>query len=193
MLSVGHKLGLFDQMAEMSPSTCQQLAEKTGYAERYLREWLAVMVVGRIIDYEATNKTYALPPEHAANLSRHFNCENLAVYAQCVPLMAGIYPKVLDLFRTGEGLSYQDFPSFHEYMAEDSGQTVVAKLFDTILPLAAELPQHLESGIRVLDAVAAEASRCLAWRPNIPTVNLLDTTSAPTPSRKRKSRCRTTG
>lgn len=152
MLSVGHKLGLFEHLAELPPSTSWQIADKTGYAERYLREWLAVMVVGRVIEYEPAEQTYFLPAEHAVSLSRQPEFENLAVYAQCIPLMAGVYPQLLELFRTGGGLTYQDFPCFHDFMAEDSGQTVVAKLLDTILPLAEELPERLADGVRVLDA-----------------------------------------
>src|SRR5690606_13895227 len=39
----------------------------------------------------------------------------------------------------------------HEVMAEDSGQTVVAALFDHILPLVPDLAGRLEGGLDVLD------------------------------------------
>jgi hypothetical protein len=40
MVSVGHRTGLFDAMAELAPSTSQQVADAAGLNERYVREWL---------------------------------------------------------------------------------------------------------------------------------------------------------
>jgi ubiquinone/menaquinone biosynthesis C-methylase UbiE len=152
MLSVGHKLELFEMLADSPPSTSQQIADRAGFAERYVREWLAVMVVSKILKYEPTEKTYYLPAEHAACLTQTSPSGNLAVYAQFIPLMSGVYPKLLDLFKDGGGLSYQDFLCFHDVMSEDSAQSVVNELIETILPLACDLPHRLKKGIHVLDA-----------------------------------------
>ncbi|MBT7954401.1 MAG: transcriptional regulator, partial [Rhodospirillaceae bacterium] len=40
MISVGHRTGLFDVMAKMAPGTSQEIADRTGLNERYVREWL---------------------------------------------------------------------------------------------------------------------------------------------------------
>jgi len=152
MLSVGHKLELFDLLVDSPPCTSQQIADRAGMAERYIREWLAVMVVSQILSYDPADKTYYLPAEHAACLTRTAPAANLAVSAQFIPLVGGIYPKLLDLFKTGKGLTYQEFPCFHDVMSEDSSLTVVNELIATILPLASEIPQRLQNGIEVLDA-----------------------------------------
>ena len=52
MLSIGHKTHLFDSLSSMPPSTSEQIANSTGLNERYVREWLAAMVTGRIIEYD---------------------------------------------------------------------------------------------------------------------------------------------
>ena len=70
MTSVGHRTGLFDTMATLEPSTSAQVAEAAGLDERYVREWLNAMTVGRFVDYDPRNRTYVLPPEHAASLTR---------------------------------------------------------------------------------------------------------------------------
>ena len=57
----------------------------------------------------------------------------------------------MECFKRGGGLPYSAFPHFHEVMAEDSGQTVVAALTDHILPLVPGLSERLEDGIDVLD------------------------------------------
>jgi cyclopropane fatty-acyl-phospholipid synthase-like methyltransferase len=58
------------------------------------------------------------------------------------------------------GVPYSAFPRFHEVMAEDSGQTVVAALFEHILPLVPGLTERLEAGIEVLD-VGSGSGRAL--------------------------------
>ncbi|MEE4238872.1 MAG: class I SAM-dependent methyltransferase [Anderseniella sp.] len=152
MLSIGHRTGLFDLMAQLPPATSDDIASRAALAERYVREWLAVMVTGGIVRYEPACRTYHLPPEHAACLHRQAELGNLAVYAQFIPMAGAVQEKMLACFETGEGLSYDDYPCFHRIMSEDSAQTVVAQLFDHILPLAPELASRLEQGIDVLDA-----------------------------------------
>jgi len=61
---------------------------------------------------------------------------NLAVYAQSVVLLGQMQDQLLSCSETGEGLAYGDFPCFQQVMAKDSGQPVVAQLFDVVLPLA---------------------------------------------------------
>src|ERR1700740_1698233 len=60
LLSIGHQTGLLDTMAGLPPSTSAQIAEAAGLNERYVREWLAGVVVGRIVDYDAAADTYFL-------------------------------------------------------------------------------------------------------------------------------------
>ncbi len=152
MLSIGHRSRLLDTLADESRTTSDALAARSGLAERYVREWLAVMVVAGIVDYDATTREYRLPAEHAACLTRGGTLGNLAVYAQTIPLMGAVQERILACFATGEGLRYDDYPCFHQFMAEDSAQTVTARLFDTILPLAPGLTDRLQAGIDVLDA-----------------------------------------
>ena len=54
-------------------------------------------------------------------------------------------------YKAGGGVPYQCYHRFHETMAEESGQTVVAALNDHILPLAEGLHEQLADGINVLD------------------------------------------
>ena len=65
MLSIGHRLALFDALAGLPPATSAELADRAGLAERYVREWLAVMVTARIVDYRPDEGRYSLPAEPA--------------------------------------------------------------------------------------------------------------------------------
>ncbi|PWE33385.1 transcriptional regulator [Maritimibacter sp. 55A14] len=151
-LSLGHRTGLFDTMAEMAPAGSLEIATAAGLAERYVREWLAVMVTGGIVDFDPETLRYNLPVERAACLTRGAALGNLAVYAQHVALMGEMQDRTIACFETGEGTGYGDYPCFHQIMAEDSGQTVAEALFDHVLPLAGGIEDRLADGIEVLDA-----------------------------------------
>lgn len=152
MMALGHRLGLFDTLAGRAPATSAEIAEAAGLAERYVREWLSAMVVAGVVEYRPEGRRYHLPAEHAACLTEDAPLGNIAVYAQHVALLGQFQERTIHTFRTGEGTRYDDYPCFHQIMAEDSGQTVAAALFDHILPLAPELHDRLKAGIDVLDA-----------------------------------------
>jgi len=151
MTSIGHRTGLFDIMAERPPASSRQLADAAGLNERYVREWLGAMVVGRIIDYDAQAGTYSLPEEHAAALTRAASPNNMAATTQFISLLGNVEDQIIESFRNGGGVPYSAYPRFHEVMAEESNQTVVAALIDHILPLAPGLVERLAEGIEVLD------------------------------------------
>ncbi len=151
MMSVGHRTRLFDAMADLPPSTSQQIAEAAGLHERYVREWLNALTVGGIVDYDAGAKTYCLPAEHAAFLTRAAGSDNMATFFQHTVGLATVEDEIIDCFKAGGGVPYSAFGRFHEVMAEDSGQTIVAALEDHILPLVPGLIEQLTQGIDVLD------------------------------------------
>lgn len=151
MTSIGHRTRLFDTMAQLPPSTSTQIARAAGLHERYVREWLGAMVVGRIVEYEPTADTYYLPPEHAALLTRAATPNNLAAQMQFIPLLGAVEDGISRSFRYGGGVSYAAYPRFQQVMAEESSQTVGTALINTILPLVPGLVDSLLRGIRVLD------------------------------------------
>jgi len=151
MISIGHRTGLFDAFAELPSATSVQLAEKAGLNERYVREWLGAMTTGRIVDYDRETKTYSLPAEHSAFLTHKASPNNIAVFAQYIPLLGSVEDDIIQCFRQGGGVPYSRFSRFHEVMAEDSGQSAVHSIFDSILPLIPGITEKLQSGIDALD------------------------------------------
>ena len=106
MMGIGHRTGLFDTMAEMPPSTSEEIANKAGLNERYVREWLGAMVTGRIIDYDASNTTYHLPPEHAGSLTRAAGPSNMCTILDFLPEMAAVRDGIVECFQQGGGVPY---------------------------------------------------------------------------------------
>ena len=70
---------------------------------------------------------------------------------QWIPILAQVEEDIINCFQKGGGVHYDSFKRFHEVMAEESAQTVVAGLFDFILPLIPGLEENLMRGISVLD------------------------------------------
>jgi ubiquinone/menaquinone biosynthesis C-methylase UbiE len=168
MTSIGHRTGLFDALSGGSPATVEEIAEKAGLRERYVREWLGAMVVGRIVTYDAGTETYALPPEHAAFLTRAAVPQNMAAVAQFIPLLATVEDRIVECFRHGGGVPYSAYGRFHEAMAEESDQTVVSALEGAILPLVPGLVERLEEGIAVLDVGCGRGRAAMALARRFP-------------------------
>lgn len=152
MTSIGHRTGLFDAMRDQAPQTSDEIASRAGLNERYVREWLGAMVTSGVISVDPQSVRYRLPPEHAAYLTRAAGADNMAVFAQYVPLLGNVEDEIVECFKNGGGLPYERFPRFHAVMAEDSGLSVLSSLESHILPLVPGLAEQLGRGARALDA-----------------------------------------
>lgn len=152
MTSVGHRTGLFDAMAILPASTADEIARAARLNERYVREWLGAMVTGGIVRFDPAGGRYWLPPEHAALLTRASSQGNFGVSAQWIALLGSVETDIVNAFTHGRGVPYAAYgPRFHDVMAEESGQTVLAALHSHIVPLMPDLHQRLTDGLDVLD------------------------------------------
>lgn len=162
MISLGHRTGLFDTMARHDRATCQEIALAAELNERYVREWLGAMVTGGVVEFSVEEQTYRLPAEHAAWLTRGAAPNNMAASMQWFAVLGGVEDLVCEAFRHGRGVPYSAYARFHEVMAEESAQTVVAGLRQHIIPLVNGLLGQLESGIEVMD-VGCGAGRAMNY------------------------------
>jgi ubiquinone/menaquinone biosynthesis C-methylase UbiE len=151
MVSIGHRVGLFDAMRELPPATSDEIARRAGLNERYVREWLGAMVTGLVVDIDPESNRYLLPPEHAAFLTRGAGADNIAVFTQYISLLGSVEDDIVECFKNGGGVAYATFPRFHAVMAEDSGQSVLSSLETHIVPLVPGLADRLAAGIHMLD------------------------------------------
>ena len=151
MISIGHRTGLFEAMKRAGPATSAELAREAGLDERYVREWLGAMASGRLVALDRETRRYRLPLPHGAFLGRDASQGNMAAMFQFVAVLGGVESRIVDCFRTGGGVPYEAYDRFHEVMAEESAQTVVAALEEAILPLVPGLVDRLAEGIDVVD------------------------------------------
>lgn len=152
MMSIGHQVGLFDAMGQAAAhATSDQIADRAGLDERYVREWLGAMATSGIVEYDSGQGGYRLPPEHAALTTRAAGPNNFASFTQFVPICGSIEAELIEAFRHGGGVPYSSFPRFHAAMREVSAATFDATLVDVTLPLVPGAIEQLTSGIRVAD------------------------------------------
>ena len=150
MISVGHRTKLFDTMSQLPASTSADIARNSNLNERYVREWLGALVTAKIIDYDPQTSLYSLSKEKANFLTRNGSF-NMATTAQFIPVLAQVEDEIIHCFENGGGVPYEKYHRFHDVMAEESSQTVLAELIDGILPVAPGIIEKLQQGIRVLD------------------------------------------
>jgi SAM-dependent methyltransferase len=152
--SIGHQLGLFDTLATLPWATSSQVADAAGLNERYVREWLGGVVTAGWVDYDADAGHYRIRAELVPFLTGT-GVDNIARTMGLITLMGEVTPKVVETFRAGGGLTYADYPGFHDAQAADSAAVNDASLIDTIVPLTG-LVGRLREGIDVADIGCGE-------------------------------------
>ena len=150
LVDIGHRTGLFATLAE-GPATSAELAARADLQERYVREWLAALASGGIVDYDPGSGGFRLPAEHAACLTGRGSA-NLAPLSRLDTHLAKHVDAVARAFREGGGVPYAEFrPEFTDVM-DALGRGVLDELLvDAYLPLVPGLAERLVVGARAAD------------------------------------------
>jgi len=167
-MAVGYRTRLFDVMDEIeAPETAPAIATKAGLNERYVKEWLGVMVSGHIVELSQSSTgedLFHLPKEHGDLIARRAGNSNLGVYTQEIPLLTtcALAP-VLRGFSTGEGVSYEHYREFYGFMTQLADAKHRAVLAEKFLPSVAdgEVLERLKKGMHVCDLGCAEGTAVL--------------------------------
>jgi 2-polyprenyl-3-methyl-5-hydroxy-6-metoxy-1,4-benzoquinol methylase len=152
LVILGERLGLYKAMAEAGPMTCDELAQKSGCAERYVREWLNAQAAGGYVGYDPASGRYTLPDEHALVLATESGPAYLPGAFQIISAMIKDQPRIADAFRTGSGVGW------HEHDADLFVGTrrffrpnYAANLVSSWLPALDGVEAKLKAGAKVAD------------------------------------------
>lgn len=151
MISIGHQTRLFDTMANLPPSTCEEFAAEAQVDERYLREWLAAMVSGEIVEYDPVEQKYNLPLNHAVWLTSKAGENNFARIAQVVAMLGEVEQELVRCFQHGGGVPYEKFVRFHDVMEETSRESEQCVNVIQVIDDISGLSQQLYDGIQVAE------------------------------------------
>jgi len=157
-MAIGYKNRIFDVLSDLNkPAGIEEIAAAAGLNHRYLKEWLGIMVMGKIIELDKTTNgeaTYFLPAAHAAFLTRKSGSNNLGVYTQEIPLLTTCaMASVNQGFHTGTGIAFSQYPDFQEFMGQLADAKHKQVLISKFLPSVdnGKLVERLRNGIRVCD------------------------------------------
>jgi SAM-dependent methyltransferase len=108
LMVIGEKLGLYKAMAGAGPLSSQEVAERSGAAERYVREWLGNQAAGGYVMYDPESDRYTLPDEHALALADEDSPFYILGLYDSIASIYADEDRILEAFRSGEGMGWHE-------------------------------------------------------------------------------------
>ena len=148
---VGHRLGLYRELAEASGSS-DDIARRTQCDPRYIAEWLRGQAAGGYVTYDPTSDSYSLTEEQAFVLAN----PDGAVYAPGAFVLAlgalKAEARVTNAFRTGDGIGWHEhdddvFVGCEQFFRP----TYLANLVSSWIPALDGVDVKLRAGAKVAD------------------------------------------
>ena len=152
LMVIGEKLGLYKAMAHAGPLTSQEVAQRSGAAERYVREWLGNQAAGGYVTYDPETDRYTLPDEQALALADEDSpFYILGIYDSIASLYAD-EDQILEAFRSGNGMGWHEhdhrlFRGTERFFRPGYRASLVAEW----IPALDGVQETLESGAKVAD------------------------------------------
>src|SRR5580692_964940 len=152
LIVIGDKLGLYRAMGDGEPVTPAQLAQRTGTAERYIREWLNANAAGNYVEYDAANGTYFMTPEQAMALAQDDTPIHLPGFYHMLASLMKDEEKLTEIYRTGKGMAWHEHEKgLFEGTERFFRPTYLANLVSNWIPALKGVEKKLKAGARVAD------------------------------------------
>jgi SAM-dependent methyltransferase len=152
LVVMGDRLGLYRAMAGAGPLTSTELAERTGTAERYVREWLNAQSAGGFVEYDPGSGRYFLGPEQAVALTDESSPAYLPGLFQLALGSIIDSPRIADAARSGAGVGWHDHVAdVHEGCERFFRPGYNAHLVSEWLPALDGVVGKLQAGASVAD------------------------------------------
>jgi 2-polyprenyl-3-methyl-5-hydroxy-6-metoxy-1,4-benzoquinol methylase len=159
LVVMGDKLGLYRALAEGGTLSPAELAQRTGTAERYVREWLNAQAAGGFVEYDAETGGYTLPPEQTVALTDSNSAAYLPGFFQIALGSVLDSPKIVEAARSGDGFGWHEHVhDVHEGCERFFRPGYNAHLIDEWLPALTGVREKLEAGVLVADVGCGHGS-----------------------------------
>jgi DNA-binding IclR family transcriptional regulator len=104
LVQIGEQLELYRALNDAGPSTVQEIAQSTGVAERYMREWLSAQTASNYISYDVDTEKFWMTPEQAFLLADRDSPFYLAPAFEAAATSQQNESQVREAFKTGAGI-----------------------------------------------------------------------------------------
>src|SRR5579863_1083875 len=152
LVVMGDKLGLYRAMAGAGALSPAELAQRTGTAERYMREWLNAQAAGGYITYDPDSGRYTLPAEQSVALTDRDSPAYLPGFFQIALGSVIDSPKIAEKARSGDGFGWHEHVhDVHEGCERFFRPGYNAHLIGEWLPALDGVIEKLEHGALVAD------------------------------------------
>jgi SAM-dependent methyltransferase len=151
LVHLGDRLGLYRAMRGAGPLTSAELAERTGFHERWIREWLYAQGAARLLAWHDDDR-FELDDVRAAVLADEEGSLFFAAGAFTGPPPPDFVDALADAFTTGVGPDYDRQGPTGAHRTERSlGPWSRLALVPVILPALDGVVERLDAGITVAD------------------------------------------
>ncbi len=152
LVLLGDKLGLYKALAADGPLNSAQLAERTGTAERYVREWLAAQAASGYVRHDSATGKFSMTAEQAAVLADEDSPVLLPGGFTGIASLFLDEPKITDAFRTGDGVAWHEHSACLFCGTEKFFRPgYMANLTSEWIPALEGVQEKLERGAKVAD------------------------------------------
>lgn len=152
LVVMGDKLGYYRDLAQHGPTSPAELAERTGTAEPYAREWLNAQAAGGYVTFDPGAGRYLLPPEQAVALTVEDSPAFLPGLFQIALGTVHDVDHILDAARNGAGYGWHEHvPDVHVGCERFFRPSYLAHLVEDWLPALDGVVDRLRAGALVAD------------------------------------------
>ena len=151
MIHLGDKLGLYRALNGAGALSSEELAQKTGLHERWVREWLRGQAAAQLVEYTG-EEHFALSPEMAMVLADENSPKFAAGIFSDLPQRMAILNKLPEAFKTGLGLPYDARgPEGAQGIERVFAPWYRHALVPVVLPKLEGVVEKLQAGAKVAD------------------------------------------
>jgi 2-polyprenyl-3-methyl-5-hydroxy-6-metoxy-1,4-benzoquinol methylase len=152
LVGVGDRLGLYKALAQGGPQTPTELAESTGTAERYVREWLCSQAAGGYVTYDCLAGKFHLTEEQAFTLADENSPAFLPGMFQVALAAVKAEGQISERFKTGEGMGWHEHdPGLFVGTERFFRPGYAANLISSWIPALEGVEEKLAQGATVAD------------------------------------------
>jgi SAM-dependent methyltransferase len=174
LVRIGDKLGLYKALAAAGPLTPAGLAQKTGTAERYVREWLAAQAAAGYVNYDPATGRYSMDQEQTLVFADE---QSPACVQGLFEVIGSVYrdePKIAEAFRTGQGVGWHEHsPCLFRGTERFFRPGYAAHLMTEWLPALHGVVDKLRRGARVADVGCGHGASTVLMAREFPQANFV--------------------